>query len=829
MRFETLGNAPSESRLELRTEAGARSLSGVVAPPGWSDQRIESWLAWGRAPLPPIPRGTPKILAEDSFTDPLLGGGPARFIQNLAARGWMIGLFDSQADAVTFRDALFAAIAAGHIAFGDPPSAPARLVALGDDDFESAAAAHHGAVLAARRGHAGLFSALAAVNEAVIRCEGAGCADPTQNPALARAASRARQAGADDGAILDAIAGAAPPARAPMTAIAPNLIVLTRAGLESSPAADLAWRAGGVTLAVDAEAAAWLAAAPPVAAIDVLAFETDGGFDTVGFAAIVRLTVAALEIAAPVHGPLNLTLAGVAELLIVRGLAYDSEPGRHAAAELWALAADAAKSAVAEMQSAHGVEAPRASVLGFSDDAALSARLGGRSLGAAPWPGAVEATAEGLALSQAALRGLKHLGLDPSALAAEALGSRSLTDAPAISPVSLAQHGFSPHEIAAVQGALPFARTLSDAFAPAIVGEGFVSDVLGGGQNADVLALLFGADEIAAAQAHVLGTGRIEGHPALADPCQIGLTARLAMAAAVQVHADGPAVAALDLPFETTLEDARALQIWALDAGVRAVRLERAAPPAGLRLDLPAEDDAPRRVAPEVIERIIEVEVERARRMLPDRRKGYIQKASVGGHKVYLHTGEYDDGELGEIFIDMHKEGAAFRSLMNNFAVAVSLGLQHGVPLEKFVDAFVYTRFEPAGPVTGNDSVRSATSILDYVFRELGISYLGRQELANGEGELDADGLGRGKADCAPAEGADPAPFDASRLISRGFSRGATTDNLVFLPFGDRQRGGRLSVSSDLCPACGDMALVGGVCQACGTAESAAGKTPTSS
>ena len=120
------------------------------------------------------------------------------------------------------------------------------------------------------------------------------------------------------------------------------------------------------------------------------------------------------------------------------------------------------------------------------------------------------------------------------------------------------------------------------------------------------------------------------------------------------------------------------------------------------------------------------VEVDRSRRRLPDRRKGYIQKTTVGGHKVYLHTGEYDDGELGEIFIDMHKEGAAFRSLTNNFAIAISIGLQYGVPLDEFVEAFVFTRFDPSGPVTGNDSIRSATSILDYVFRELGVSYLGR-------------------------------------------------------------------------------------------------------
>ena len=129
-----------------------------------------------------------------------------------------------------------------------------------------------------------------------------------------------------------------------------------------------------------------------------------------------------------------------------------------------------------------------------------------------------------------------------------------------------------------------------------------------------------------------------------------------------------------------------------------------------------------------VVERIV---VMRERERMPDRRKGYTQKAVVGGHKVYLRTGEYDDGRLGEIFIDMHKEGAALRSLINNFAIAVSLGLQYGVPLEEYVDAFTFTRFEPSGPVQGNDSIKYATSILDYVFRELAVSYLERFDLAH--------------------------------------------------------------------------------------------------
>ena len=122
---------------------------------------------------------------------------------------------------------------------------------------------------------------------------------------------------------------------------------------------------------------------------------------------------------------------------------------------------------------------------------------------------------------------------------------------------------------------------------------------------------------------------------------------------------------------------------------------------------------------------------ERIRKKLPDRRKGYTQKASINNHKVYLRTGEYMDGSIGEIFIDMHKEGAAFRSLMNNFAISVSIGLQYGVPLEEFVEAFTFTKFEPSGEVKGNTEIKFTTSILDYIFKELAISYLGREDLSN--------------------------------------------------------------------------------------------------
>ena len=226
------------------------------------------------------------------------------------------------------------------------------------------------------------------------------------------------------------------------------------------------------------------------------------------------------------------------------------------------------------------------------------------------------------------------------------------------------------------------------------------------------------------------------------------------------------------------------------------------------------------------------------RKRLPDRRKGYIQKAAVGGHKVYLHTGEFEDGELGEIFIDMHKEGAAFRSLMNNFAIAISIGLQYGVPLDEFVDAFVFTRFEPAGKVTGNDSIRSATSILDYIFRELAVSYLGRTDLAEMT-DLTSDGLGHGEDDTSRRT---PTPQEAVRMISKGFSRGAIPDNIVLFGEAQAQRDALKRESApqvldeedeigveldepvdylpDACPSCGHYTLVEddgvAICDACG-------------
>ena len=156
-----------------------------------------------------------------------------------------------------------------------------------------------------------------------------------------------------------------------------------------------------------------------------------------------------------------------------------------------------------------------------------------------------------------------------------------------------------------------------------------------------------------------------------------------------------------------------------------------------LRIDHNLEKESPKIIQNEILRKTLQDRKEyktkgsEKRFQMPDRRKGYIQKAAVGDHKIYLHTGEYNDGKIGEIFIDTHKEGELVKALTNNFAIAISLGLQYGVPLEEFVDAFLDTKFEPSGKVYGNDRILSATSILDYIFRELAISYLNREDLAH--------------------------------------------------------------------------------------------------
>jgi ribonucleoside-diphosphate reductase alpha chain len=667
------------------------------------------------------------------------------------------------------------------------------------------------------------------VMQAVLCCEGdaEACADPRQNAALARAAEAARAAGAPDAMIVQA-ASLARAGELAWTASLPPAeasgALLTAPDADDLPAAArAAWETGALTVAADAASLESLTRPQVRAGVDVMRFADRGEIDHPRFSQAVGVLCRAL--AASVDGVAALGLAGVGDWLASQGLAYGSQAARDKAAELYGAAAAAI--------AASGVELDGG--LAVFDDAELTLLLGGHSLAAAPWAGPLTRaeTADGeviAILAPAAHEALAALGEDAFVAQAALLGHRDLANAPGVDHAQLRARGFTDHEIDAVEAVLPQVTRLADAFGPAVVGEGFVRDVLGAtGEDLaslDVLALSgFSAEDVAVAERYALGdrTGASLA-PAAADVLRLGRTIgpepRLAMAKALGAFLAVPATVRIDLPWAASPADVEAL----LTGGEGlAIHVRRQAPAADFTLDLPARAESPPKPEREFVaeERIVERIIERdpTRRKLPDRRKGYIQKAAVGGHKVYLHTGEYDDGELGEIFIDMHKEGAAFRSLMNNFAIGISIGLQYGVPLEEFVDAFVFTRFEPAGPVTGNDSVKSATSILDYIFRELGVSYLGRDDLANADPDaLNADGLGRGRAD----EGEEPTLQPASRFISKGFSRGAAPDNLVFLPSAGSRGGPKAAIeAADVCAACGDVAVVRKgsalICDTCGT------------
>ncbi|HXV73160.1 MAG TPA: hypothetical protein VD713_00360, partial [Sphingomonadales bacterium] len=277
----------------------------------------------------------------------------------------------------------------------------------------------------------------------------------------------------------------------------------------------------------------------------------------------------------------------------------------------------------------------------------------------------------------------------------------------------------------------------------------------------------FTREEIAEANIYCSGAMTVEGAPHLkeehlavfdcANPCgktgtrSLKTESHIRMMAAAQPFISGAISKTINMPHKATVADCKKAYELSWSLGLKANALYRD----GSKLSQPLssgllEVEDLEKPAAEKAAKVVEGMFERVHRRakLPQRRKGYTQKATVGGHKVYLRTGEYDDGKIGEIFIDMHKEGAAFRSLMNNFAIAISIGLQYGVPLEEYVDAYVFTRFEPSGTVQGNDAIKMSTSVLDYIFRELAISYLARTDLAHAdEDDLKQTTVGRGHGD----------------------------------------------------------------------------------
>ena len=419
---------------------------------------------------------------------------------------------------------------------------------------------------------------------------------------------------------------------------------------------------------------------------------------------------------------------------------------------------------------------------------------------------------------------LRTLGYTESQIAeieAYAVGHKSLAQAPAINHTTLTAKGFTQAAIAKVEAALGSAFDIKFVFNRWTLGDETMAALKVPASSLDdhtfeLLPFLgFSKKDIEAANEHVCGAMTLEGAPFLkpehlpvfdcANPCgrkgrrYLSVESHIRMMAAAQPFISGAISKTINMANDATVEDCKKAYMLSWTLALKANALYRD----GSKLSQPLNaqvlgdtDEEQEEVAEKLVatnaqvarvealaermtRRVVELEAElrnaqsREREKLPTRRKGYTQKASVGGHKVYLRTGEYDDGRVGEIFIDMHKEGAAFRSLMNNFAIAISLGLQYGVPLEEYVEAFTFTRFEPAGLVQGNETIKNATSILDYIFRELAVSYLGRHDLAHVDPREIVGETGLGSSDEATDDQLDlDLPESVSKVVSKGLVRG---------------------------------------------------------
>jgi ribonucleoside-diphosphate reductase alpha chain len=430
-----------------------------------------------------------------------------------------------------------------------------------------------------------------------------------------------------------------------------------------------------------------------------------------------------------------------------------------------------------------------------------------------------------------ALRTLGYTEAQIAEIEAYAVGHGNLNQAPGINPGSLKAKGFTDEKIEALNAALKSAFDIKFVFNQWTLGADWVKETFGftdaqlNDFSFEILpAIGFSRKDIEAANIHVCGAMTLEGAPFLKDehlavfdcanPCgkigkrYLSVDSHIRMMAAAQPFISGAISKTINMPNEATVEDCKSAYMlsWKLALKANALYRDGSKLSQPLNASLIADGDededevvealiaAPAaakavQVTEKIVERVIE-RLYREREKLPNRRKGYTQKAVVGGHKVYLRTGEFDDGRLGEIFIDMHKEGAAFRAMMNNFAISISLGLQYGVPLDEYVEAFTFTKFEPAGMVIGNDAIKNATSILDYVFRELAVSYLGRHDLAHvDQSDFDKTALGKGITE------GKALPF------SRGLTRGASPLKVVSGVAGNDPKGMAAAPSGTTIPA----------------------------
>ncbi|MGY8761195.1 MAG: TSCPD domain-containing protein, partial [Nitrospinaceae bacterium] len=478
-------------------------------------------------------------------------------------------------------------------------------------------------------------------------------------------------------------------------------------------------------------------------------------------------------------------------------------------------------------------------------------------------------------INQSVPGALRKLGYKPDEIkdiVNYCVGTGSLETAPYINRRSLRKKGFTDDVLDNVQLELPMAFDISFAFNKFVLGEAFCKDVLkltSEQLDSVTFSLLghlgFTDEEIQLANDSICGRMTVENSPHLkehhysvfdcANQCGkygkrfIRPEAHIRMMAAAQPFLSGAISKTINMPNDASMIDVERAHMLSWRLMLKGTAIYRdgsklSQPLNSVATDsfnqLKMEEETP---AMQTAKQIIEVVREHKRKALPHRRKGYTQKASIGGHKVYLRTGEYTDGTLGEIFIDMHKEGAAYRSLMNCFAIAISLGLQHGVPLEEFTDAFVFTRFEPNGIVTGNQAITMSTSTIDYIFRELAISYLGRTDLAQvTPDDLRADSIG--KKDQQSSD--DEAAFDSKRAdpSSQGTKTEAVAEVAPAIAVPSNGNGNGASAQSastgvatstaviaklkgyegDACQECGSLTLVrNGTCLKCMTCGATSG------
>ncbi|HNL02295.1 MAG TPA: vitamin B12-dependent ribonucleotide reductase, partial [Leptospiraceae bacterium] len=450
---------------------------------------------------------------------------------------------------------------------------------------------------------------------------------------------------------------------------------------------------------------------------------------------------------------------------------------------------------------------------------------------------------------------LKKLGYNAEqadAIVKYCVGHGTLKGAPEINPETLKAKGFTDEALARIDEALPSAFELGFLMNRFTLGLDFIKNTLGFGDDAekpdfDLLTRLgFNKEQVRRANDYACGTMTIEGAPHLAEEhyavfdCAnkcgrygkryLSVESHIRMMAAAQPFISGAISKTINMPQEATVSDVKRAYRQSWELMNKAIALYRDGSKLSQPLNVQSDEEEDHSSTPHVqkVEKIVEKIVYRtltSRRRLPERRAGYTQKATVGGHKIYLRTGEYEDGHLGEIFLDMHKEGAAFRSLMNSFAIAISLGLQYGVPLEEFVEAFVFTRFEPNGMVQGNRAIKMSTSIIDYVFRELAITYLDRHDLAQVSPEdLRADSVGMGTEEGdSGKKTSEAADFDLPAFIGGREPSNSRASAAVAEPsLGQLAR--LKGYEGDPCPECGQFTLVrNGSCLKCNSCGSTTG------